>query len=197
MEYREEMKEIVSKGKSRSQGGSSQTGMASGAGEGGTVTWPEDDMSRDPFSTSISDSHFQSTSESESESWSESESESTSYVPTLVPVLGKELSHVQFRSLEEQLFRSMAVLFDQEQRQGVARLVGMNAPVSIRTPDVHKPPALPERTKRYLATCYEKLPFALPATKAHQQISDRAKTFAQELFQQASGEPTTAKRRIK
>jgi hypothetical protein len=42
----------------------------------------------------------------------------------LIPIMGKELSHVQFRSLEEQLFRSMAVLFDQLQRQGVAQLVG-------------------------------------------------------------------------
>jgi hypothetical protein len=56
--------------------------------------------------------------------------------PMLVPVFGEELSHVQFRSLEEQLFRAMAVLFDQQQRQGVARMVGMSAPVSILTPEV-------------------------------------------------------------
>ena len=58
----------------------------------------------------------------------------------LVPVFGEELSHVQFRSLDEQLFRAMAVLFDQQERQGVGRLVGMNAPVSIYTPEVSKRP---------------------------------------------------------
>jgi hypothetical protein len=59
--------------------------------------------------------------------------------------MGKELAHVQFRSLEEQLFRVMAVLFDQEQRQGVARIVGMSAPGSLVTPEVLQMPSTPER----------------------------------------------------
>jgi hypothetical protein len=46
----------------------------------------------------------------------------------------------------------MAVIFDQKQRQGVARVVGMNAPVSIFTPDVTEKPGNDERIKRFLIT---------------------------------------------
>jgi hypothetical protein len=117
-------------------------------------------------------------------------------VPTLIPVFGKELAHVQFRSLEEQLFRAMAVLFDQKQRQGVARLVGMNAPVSLHTPTLHKMPSSEERTKRFLNRCYEKLPFALPNAKAQKQLNDRAESFAETLFKELADAPVSAKRRI-
>jgi len=42
--------------------------------------------------------------------------------------------------LEEQLFRAMATFFDQRQRHGVARLVGMGASVNIVTPTVQRQP---------------------------------------------------------
>src|SRR4051812_48712919 len=113
---------------------------------GGTSVFPFDETGM-PSSTSQSWSSFSSESSSESESYSESQSESRTLMPVLVPIFGEELSHVQFRSLEEQLFRAMAVLFDQKQRQGVARLVGMNAPASIYTPDVNKKPGDEKRTR--------------------------------------------------
>jgi hypothetical protein len=122
---------------------------------------------------------------------------SKSYVPTLTPVLGKELSHVQFRSLDEQLFRAMAVLFDQKQRQGVARLVGMNAPASIYTPTVLDVPHSAERTKRHLDHCYEKLPFALRSAVAHEQLADRERHFAPALLKEFADEATTSGRRIR
>ena len=90
----------------------------------------------------------------------------------------------------------MAVLFDQKQRQGVARAVGMNAPVSILTPEVSKAPGSVERTKRFLEECYEKLNFALPLVETQKQINDRAETFAHVLLKETD-EPTTAKRRIR
>lgn len=40
--------------------------------------------------------------------WTESESESETTSSVLIPIMGKELSPVQFRSLDEQLFHSMA-----------------------------------------------------------------------------------------
>jgi hypothetical protein len=91
----------------------------------------------------------------------------------------------------------MAVLFDQQQRHGVARLVGMNAPVSIYTPNVGKRPGNEERTRRFREKCYKKLPFALPTAQAQKQIADRAKAFAETLFKLASDEPATSKRRIR
>ena len=198
MEYREELKTIHGEGTSSSKSHGRQEGHASGSGHGGTQVFPfEGTESADPMLTSDSYSEFSSTSGSESESESEGSSQSTTYMTTLVPVLGKELSHVQFRSLDEQLFRSMAVLFDQQQRQGVARLVGMKAPVSIYTPEIRVMPSSDERTTRYVEQCYKKFPFVLTNAKAQQHLAERTKKFADELGNKTDNEPIAAKRRIK
>ena len=194
MDYRKEYKTAYGKSASSGKSTGIQHGHASGEGFGGTDVFDDSGV---PGSTSQSWSTFASDSVSESESWSESESVSKTEVPMLVPVFGSELSHVQFRWLEEQLFRAMAVLFDQQQRQGVARIVGTSAPVSIFTPDVSKKPGSEDRTKPFLEKCYKKLPFALPAIDAQKQIADRAETFAETLFKETADEPTTAKRRIR
>jgi hypothetical protein len=196
MAYREEIREIYGESSSSGTSTGSQRGSASGAGYGGTSVFPIDE-SGVPSSTSQSWSSFSSDSFSESESYSESRTESSTRVPMLVPEFGKELSHVQFRSLDEQLFRAMAVLFDQQQRQGVARLVGMSAPVSIYTPEVGRRPGNEKKTKRFLETCYGKLPFALPNAEAQKKISDHADTFAETLFKESADEPTTSKRKIR
>ena len=199
MEYREELKEV--RGESTSSGSShgSQRGSATGAGAGGTVSrsYHEDGTETDLHSESESNSEFASESESESDSHSESTTRSVSYVPTIVPVLGKELSHVQFRSLEEQLFRSMAILFDQKQRHGVARLVGMNAPVALHTPEVAKMPGSEERRKKYIEACYQKLPFALPTAEAQKQIAERTQNLPEILLNDPAEAPVSAKRKIR
>jgi hypothetical protein len=197
MQYREEMK--AAHGESTSSGTShgTQRGSASGAGMGGTKSFRGDDTTEAPQSTSESESAFSSNSESDSESHSESTTRSVSYVPTIVPVLGKELSHVQFRSLEEQLFRSMAVLFDQRQRHGVGRLVGMSAPVSIRTPDIEKMPGSAERAIRYLEECYKKLPFALRNDDVKKQLAERAEGLSDRLIKEFSDTSGPTKRRVR
>jgi hypothetical protein len=196
MDYREELKTAYGVSSSSGKSVGTQRGGAAGAGLGGTNVFF--DESGIPSSTSQSWSSFFSESSSEGESYSESQTESRTLVPMLVPVFGQELSHVQFRSLDEQLFRAMAVLFDQQQRQGVARLVGMNAPVSIYTPDVRKRPGNEKRTQRFLEECYAKLPFALPTAEAQKQITDRADTFAETLLlKESADEPASAKRRIR
>ncbi|HKW29859.1 MAG TPA: hypothetical protein VJT54_11015, partial [Verrucomicrobiae bacterium] len=130
-----------------------------------------------------------------SSTWTESESETESQSSILIPIMGKELAHVQFRSLDEQIFRSMAVLFDQKERHGVARIVGMSAPVSIVTPEVHKMPASAERTKKFLERHYAKLPFALSGDQARKEIADREQKMTVE-FLQGVGEPKTIRRKI-
>lgn len=197
MDYREEMKEAYGYGTSSGRSAGSQYGHAGGSGLGGTRVFPFDGSGFTPSSTSQSWSQFSSDSSSESEMSSASETEMRTLTPMLVPVFGEELSHVQFRSLEEQLFRAMAVLFDQQQRQGVARMVGMNAPVSIFTPEVSKKPGDEKRAKAFLEKCYKKLPFALPSAEAQKQIADRAASFADLLFKEAADEPKSAKRRIR
>jgi hypothetical protein len=197
MSYREELREVTGESTSSGQGFGRQAGRSSGHGAGGTQVFPFDGTGAEPISTSVSQSEFASSSESDNESWSEGKTQSRSLVPTLVPVLGKELAHVQFRSLEEQLFRAMAVLFDQKQRQGVARLVGMSAPVSIQTPTVRPMPSPEKRTTIYLNGCYGRLPFALPAGEAQKQIADRAESFADDVLGEMATEPVAIKRRIR
>jgi hypothetical protein len=88
------------------------------------------------------------------------------------------------------------VLFDQQQRQSVARLVGMNAPVSLHTPTVSKMPKAEALTSRYLDACYEKLPFALRQAVAQKQLADRAESFSDEILKEAAGEPEGIRRRV-
>lgn len=194
MSYREELKEVIGESTSSGRSQGSQHGSAGGAGIGGTAGFFD---GQETLQTSESYSEFASESGSESESSSESTTHSRSLVPTLIPVFGKELAHVQFRSLEEQLFRSMAVLFDQKERQGVARLVGMSAPVSIYTPTIEKMPATIERTKKYIDQCYAKLPFALPNATAQKHLAEREKNFTSDLLNEAADEPLKTKRRVK
>ncbi len=197
MDYREELKRSYGKSTSSGKSTGKQRGEASGAGSGGTTGITKYNEDRSSTSSSQSASAFSSSSSSESEMLNESETESESFSPMLVPVMGDELSHVQFRSLDEQLFRAMAVLFDQEQRQGVARVVGMNAPVSIITPELRKVPGSEERTKKYLEACYMKLGFALPTVEAQKQISDRDAAFSKTVLSHSADEPTSAKRPLK
>jgi hypothetical protein len=190
MSYREELRKSVSRGRTTSAGGGAFTGTTATKGSGGASSGQEQ-FDANSWNESLADSG------GDSQTWTESQSESETASTVLIPVFGKELSHVQFRSLEEQLFRSMAVLFDQEQRHGVARMVGMSAPVSIVTPEVLKMPSSDERTKRFLDRHYAKLPFALTHSQAEKQISERAAKFADELFKEVESEATTAKRRIR
>ena len=113
-------------------------------------------------------------SASGNESWSESTTISDSFGSTIVPVLDKEISSVQFRNLEEQLFRAMAVLADQQQRQGVARLVGMSAPVAIDPPTVDQVTGSKELTKRYLKKLHQTLSSAMRGEKTQQKLKNRA-----------------------
>jgi len=190
MEYREEMRTSTSRSTGSSLGGGKFAGTTATRSSGGSIL---DGTEQDPNAWNES----MANSGGDSSTWTFSESQSESESSVLIPVMGKELAHVQFRSLDEQLFRAMAVLFDQQQRQGVARIVGMSAPVSIVTPEVERMPSTPERVKQFLDRQYAKLPFALSGSQAYKQITDRAEKFGAELFREASQEPVTVKRRIR
>jgi len=190
MEYREEIRTTRSRGSGRSSGSGMFSGTTGSAGTGGQVSGLEH-LDPDAWNESLANSS------GDSSTWTESETESETEASVLIPVIGKELAHVQFRSLDEQLFRAMAVLFDQKQRHGVARLVGMNAPVSLVTPTVDKAPSSAEATKKFLTRAYEQLPFAISGEQAQKQLDDRAKNFADDILKTASDEPVTSKRRIR
>lgn len=145
--------------------------------------------------------HVETESHAVQEGSTVSESETESFSETvgtvLIPIMGKEVSHVQFRSLEEQLHRAMATLFDQEQRECVVRLVGMKAPVSICAPVVADPPLRDERVKAYVAKLLQKWEFALPTAEAAKELQDREKAIELTLRKPlTSEEPENYRRRI-
>jgi hypothetical protein len=90
----------------------------------------------------------------------------------------------------------MAALFDQRQRHGVARLVGMRAPLNIVTPIVEKRPTSKEMADSFLTRSYEKLPFALRSADAAKQIKDRQDKIAGGSLREAEAEPVAAKWKI-
>ena len=118
-----------------------------------------------------------------------------STMPYLKPIFGEEISSVQYRSLEEQLFKAMATLFDQKQRHGVARLVGMRAPLNIVTPTVQRWPTSKETAASFLTRVYEKLPFAMRSAVAQKQIEERQAHLVEGLVR-TTDEPVTARRRL-
>ena len=189
MDYVEEMR--ISRGRSEtdSEAAGEFSGTTGTESDGGSEHQNPDADAR-LWNRSTADSRGASRVRTSGSGTSETEA------PFLRPVMGEELSHVQFRSLEEQLFRAMAVLFDQKQQHCVVRLVGSEAPVSLITPTIRPLPGSPERRKRYLDVCYQQSPFALTGTQAQKQIVDRERQFVAGL-QRQSTEPDTAKRRIK
>jgi hypothetical protein len=198
MDYVEEYRRIYGESTSTANSTGSQKGHAGGAGRGGTRSRQSASNLSMPFlptTQSQSWSSFASASGSQSHARSDSFSESRSDVPMLIPKMGKELSHVQFRSLEEQLFRAMAVLFDQEQRQFVARLVGMRVPVSIFTPFVKQTPASREWVEKYTLKLLRRPGIALMRTEAIRNLERREKKLPEVLLKHLSaGEPKHTKR---
>jgi hypothetical protein len=117
-------------------------------------------------------------------------------VPFLKPIFGQELSSVQYRSLEEQVFRAMAALSDQAQRHGIAKLVGMRSPFNIVTPIVIKKPTPKEMIASFLTRAYEKLPFALPSAEADKQIKERQDKIISGKANDTDAEEIKIKRKI-
>jgi hypothetical protein len=196
MGYSEETREVRSRGRSSGTSQGNHSGSAGGAGSGGTLGFIGDEAVGDPNSASISHSEFAAKSEAYAEGSSDSESESVAEVPFMVPLFGKELSSRQFESIEDQIFRSMAVLHDQKQRHSVARIVGASTPVILRTPTISKLPGSEQRTRDYLTGRYMRLPCAMRSSLAKKQLTDRAESIAVESVRAPKSEPTTSKRTI-
>lgn len=193
MGYREEYRHIYGESESEATGQGRSSASSSNQGTAGLMDenpfLGSDPLESDPLRWS--DASVESEGKSHSRSQGKARSKSTGSV--LIPEFGKELSHVQFRSLDEQLFRAMATLFDQKQRQGVARLVEMSAPVSMFTPTINPVPKSAERIERYTQKLLAKLDFALPIAEAQKRIANREQSIAAAI----AGEPVSAKRRLK
>jgi hypothetical protein len=201
--YVEETRTVRGKNESWSEATGQFTGLTATESQSGRIL---DNSEEDPSAWNRSNADSTGTSRMNVRSGGTSESE----VPFLLPVFGKELSNRQFDPIADQLFRAMAALHDQEQRHGVARLVGMKIPVTIVTPTIQKTPADAKMAQAFLNRVYKKLPFALPSALAHKAIADREAKMAVGLLKETSkpteirtpiaqdaDEPVIVKRRIK
>lgn len=154
----------------------------------------------DTFGTASGQTDTDSEFESQSESTSTGRTKSRSVAKQIVdvPVLGKELSSVQYRTIDEQLFRSMQKLFVQQDRQCVIRIVGNPAPVFLETYDVAGARARKERVDQYIHGLRKRWPFYIPMAEAMKRIAAREKNLqATALRALPSQEPTTSRRRTK
>lgn len=132
----------------------------------------------------------------QAESWSDSSTEGESDIPMLMPVLGKEVQSVQYRNLEEQRYMVMAALFDQQQRQCVVRLAGMQEPASIFTPKVADAFSRPKTVDSFIATSYRDWPdLALPAPEATDLVEQRRRQIVDELATLQAGSQEDAPER--
>jgi len=186
MSYREEERQ------SHTVSSSSTSGGGTGGGSGSSATYHDTGLEYEELSVADSDSS------SFSDSWSATESESTTTTTVLVPELGKELSQVQFRSLEEQLHFSMKALFDQKQRHCVVRIADrMKAPVTLVTPNVDSAFVSPARIERYLNEAYKRWPFFLPMSEATKKLVQWKKSLIAEFsLERFVDEPVTARRKV-
>ena len=189
MDYAEETRIVRSRSESWSEGVGEFTGATDTEGAGGAIHDGAEQESR-LWNTSSAMSAGTSRTSMKGESVGESE------VPFLRPIMGEELSNVQYRSIEEQLFKAMQTLNDQQQRHGVVKLVGMKAPVNIVTPTIKKEPTTKNMTTAFLTRKYEKLPFALKSADALKQLEDRDKKFVANAGRKTADEEIPVKRKI-
>jgi hypothetical protein len=177
MDYREETRVVKSQshasGDSWSNSSGSVTANGYGSGQSG------------PFlegATGWSDNSFWSSSSSSTsgsggmdvDTYGESE------VPFLVPVMGEEVSSIQFRSLEEQLYRAMSLMTNQPTRYGLLKTPNQKV-MAVRAPLVTPGSARQERVQRYIRSCFEVCDFVKPRDTAEQEIAERK----QSLLEQA------------
>ncbi len=191
MGYREEERQTITETHSGTRGQGHSTGTGSGQGTSRPIE-PPDNLKYEPGS----ESEQSSESESDNEFWTEGESSSIATSSVLMPEIGKELTHVQFASLDEQLFQAMQSLFAQDQRQCVARLVGMKAPVSLRTAAVEPTAHKPKKVEQFEAACELRWPFVLPTAEAKRRLTDRKEVLLSGVKNGPAGEePVSARSR--
>lgn len=116
--------------------------------------------------------------------WSSVRTEQTS----LRPVMGKEVSSIQFRSLEEQLHRAVAQINTLQRRNCLARLAESNSPVAFRTPDVVDAFDETERVEKYRRETLAKWPFVLSIDEAQRRLSLRSGELERRFLAQSHDE---------
>jgi len=183
-------------------GGGSFSGQSASDGDGGSETFDPDDepMARAAvWNSSIANSSGASSNWMESEGEADTTTKSVTKTPVDKSVFGKELSSREFRSIEEQKFRAMQVLFDQKDRHFAIRFHGgPKAPLFVMTPTVSPAPVSAESVEEYRQRLLEQLPFALRMADAEKRMAGREHKLLTDLIKVADiDEPHAGGRRIK
>jgi hypothetical protein len=181
MGYVEEYRSAYSRTRSEGHGHGKQTGHAEGKGTGGTAALSQRTTRKNPHTANRGAS-------------SEQRRRATAH-PVLkrrrraranfrcsFPSWARNFQTSNFENMEEQLFRAMAVLFDQEQRRCIARTVGSREPESLFTPTVKDVPQTVERTERYTEKLLKRWPFALRTLDARKELAAREKQIAERFL---------------
>lgn len=202
-EYWEAHSHSVGHSHSSAHGNSLARGLAAGSGTAaarGVTFDPEGSLFGGPqalFTTASESwqSHF-GESEFSSESWvegdTESETDSSTSFPVLVPQLGQELSSVYYQTLDEQLYQFMAILYDQEQRHAMTRIIGQKEPLPIVTPFVRPAIATQAQIDRQLKLAYHSDTCFLPVERADQLVQERRRKFLALGTPDIRSQPTAA-----
>jgi hypothetical protein len=209
MSHREEMREsyhdgiTIMKGKSSGRGGGSFQGISAGGGSSGSQSFHPDNLS-DPLSTVEGWNKYVADSSGGSNSWAEGDSEaegttqSVTRSSVLIPVMGKEVSSVQYRTIDEQIFRAAQKLFDQKDRHFAVRYFdGPKAPLFVKTPTVTPATVRTEVVEEYRRKILEKLPCALRMADAAKVIDGREAKILADIVKVHEDEATTARGRSK
>jgi hypothetical protein len=136
-----------------SQGSSSAYSRGSSRGKGESMPQSSPLFTDDgvlTYSTSDSITSVNSTSLSSARSTGYSESHTDGRSQGLEPVMGSELSSVQFRSLEEQLYRAMAMMVNQPQAHCLVKMPEKTVK-AVKVPRVEEGHAIYHPTKDLLA----------------------------------------------
>jgi len=203
MDYAEETRTVVSQGGTQASSRTNLRGSARGTGNVHTITSAGANdgaggLALPAAQWAIADSQAASAVDTtaDGESDMESESESSSEVPVWIPVFGKELSGVQFLSIDEQRFLAEQRIMLQKNRHATARFVEMDVPVALRTSDVAEIPASEETILEYRLEQLAKWSFMLSYEDAHQALEKRSATLALPKIATET-EPMEYKRRVR
>ena len=108
--------------------------------------------------------------EAESDATSDSSSKSTTSTQTLVPILGKEVSNIVLEGIDEQLWRAKQSLFGQQQRRGIAKLIGTTQPIAFESVEVTMPHIRRSTVDLYAEIQRSQWPFFVSREEAKKQL---------------------------
>lgn len=196
--YRDEIRYDHTRGSAKARGGTQTDGSSEGGGESGQrEVYADGTPVISPDETELRAWNvFATQASSSADTWSEGESESETERIERVPILGPELSSVQFRGLDEQLFRAMQKLFRQKDRHCAVRVVGEEIPIFLRTIPVTEKPVSNLRREAYIATQFKRWPFYLTMEDATKRLDARHKELLASALDATGVEAVTAKRRL-